>query len=146
MFASCRANQIPYRLLSSVRGWRNDKNNGVLVVLGNEHITEGQRTYHIDPTNLKCKTESFSEPCTMPQRITWKNWMGNRIRLVNDPNKWYILLLVDDDETIIQYEESVASGYADIEDYGQILRYGSGKNPPTEVKQWVFDNYGMRFL
>ena len=149
--ASCKSNEIPYRLLSSIRSFTNDKNKGTLVEMGNHfEVAEMQHYSSIWLTRLRCGVKSIEEACTLLPDQTWQHLEeGERLRLVGrkddrDRPIWYIILLVDDEETIKKFDETprmCTSGTLYLADYGQVLKSGLGEGPPNDIKDWFERRY-----
>ena len=67
----------------------------------------------------------------LPAKLLWKD-----CGLYRRP-AWYVVLLVDDPETIQIFKEEVEQGHVDEEDYGKVLKSGWGRDPPQEVEDWL---------
>ena len=147
VFTSCRANEIPHRLVYVVRGNDNDKNTGTYSCVPNEtKLHDNQHICTLDATRLRCNNKTISEPCTLPQDYTWKRWSEtDRIFLVRGKDRgrsaWHYVLLEDDDDNIQRFHDEVKSGSLDIAEFGEILRSGWGEDPPNEVKDWIDKQY-----
>ena len=146
IYASCKSNQIPTEYCHSVSGVNNDKNSGVMIFWTPKQLLETQTTYYIDSSELQCSSETITEPCTLKAGYTWRKVEEKkRLRLVHGENRgrpaWYYVLLVDDEEIIDKYEETVKSGYITVADYGQILHSGWGKDPPTDIRETMEEKY-----
>ena len=146
--ASCKHNEIPYRLLYAIKSFTNDKNKGTLVGKENRfEVAEEQHLSSIDPTRLRCSEKSIKESCTLLPDQTWQHLEeGERLRLVGgkddrDRPIWYFILLVDDEETIKKFDETPTSGTLYSADYGQVLKSGLGEGPPNDIKDWFERRY-----
>ena len=149
LFASCQSNEVPYRLLYSIRANDNDKNNGSCTIkqIGFE-VADAQHIQHIDSTITRCSNKSIDEPCTLKPGYNWRKWsIKERIFLIRGKDgrhpAWQYVLVVDDQDTVDRFKETVARlGRADVGNYGQVLKSGWGKEPPNEVKEWIW-NYDI---
>ncbi len=84
---------------------------------------------------------------------TWqKHNQAQRIFVLRGKDKgraaWHYLLLVDDDKTIDRFKELTQGEHAgentiSVDDFGQVLKSGWGKDPPDDVKQWIEETYGQ---
>ena len=151
MSASCQSNEVPYRLLYSIRAIRNDKNNGTAFVQGSEfEVAHAQHIKRIDSTVISCKNKSIAELCTLKPGYTWHKWSASkRIFKVRGEDQgcqaWHYVLLVDDQETIDIFKEltmgdNTGKGTIDVSDYGQVLKSGWGDEPPKDIQEWI-ENY-----
>ena len=148
LFASCQSNEVPYRLLYSIRANGNDKNNGRSYIKGSGFkVACAQHIRSIDPTNTTCNNRSIDEPCTLKPGYNWhKDGIRGRTYLVRGKNGdrpcWHYVLVVDDQDIIDRFKEKIASGHntIDVADYGQVLKSGFGKDPPNDIKEEM-ENY-----
>ena len=143
VFTSCQSNEVPYRLLYSIRANRNDKNKGTAFIKPDRfEVAHAQHIKHIDSTKIRCKSESIYEPCTLKHGYTWhKKSIRDRIYIIrgNDGGRpaWYYVLVVDEQDIEDKFLEKVASHHVDLTDYGQVLKSGFGEDPPNDVKEWA---------
>ena len=75
---------------------------------------------------------------------TWEKWdMWNRQKNITNTamNTWDILLLVDDDETVLRFLETAQTGYIECEDYGEIVKSGHGQKPTKEDVSLAMKNF-----
>lgn len=143
--ASCRSDQVPHTLLYSARGCGSDKNKGTLYIYGNGYeITEGQNTHYIDDTVITCKAANFEAPCLLPVDYTWqKKKATERLFFISGTTSWGYFLVIDDEDTL----DKVCNGKLSAQDVGEMIEYGIGKEPPTEVKRKMDRLYpGNRIL
>ena len=151
MFASCRSNQVPYRLLYSIRGCANDKNNGNFFIRPNGfEVVQAQFITSITSTYISCENKSITEQCTQKPGCTWhKRSASDRIFKVRGEDHgrpaWHYVLLVDDQDTIDKFKaltqgENAGKNTLNVSDYGQVLKSGWGEEPPNDVKEWI-ENY-----
>ena len=54
---------------------------------------------------------------------------------------WHYVMVVDDDETLDKFRTEVKKGNLDLADYGSLIKSGWGKDPPTEVREWIDQKY-----
>ncbi len=100
-------------------------------------------------TEYRCKEDNPEEPCTCSPGYMWQKYSQfDRIYLVRGTDKnrpvWYYVLVVDDDKMIVQFKEELKSpGTINLEEFGQILESGYGKEPPDGVMQRIEDTYAM---
>ena len=151
LFASCQSNEVPYRLLYSIRANGNDKNNGQHFIKPDGfEIAHSQHSKFIDSTSICCKNESIDELCTLKPGYNWHKWSAsNRIFKVRGEDQgrpaWHYVLVVDDQDTIDRFKEltmgeNAGKGTINMNDYGQVLKSGWGEEPPNDVKEWI-ENY-----
>ena len=153
VIASCKSTEVPYQLYYALRVSGNDKNTGTLW-----HWKDGWEAaedQHVKKANvlfIECESKSIDDPCTLGSEVTWRNLINSeRIFLVRGTNQgrpaWHYVLLVDDDETICKFRDQTQGENAgkhtiDINNYGQVLKSGWGKDPPNDVKDWMQKTYG----
>ena len=146
VYTSCKPNEEAATPCFSVRAVCNDKNNGTTTYYMNGwKLRENQHTYGIDFTSVQCK-KMIDEPCALSPEFTWQRRdESERIFLVRGKDRgreaWHYVLLVDDEETIKQFREKIASGTVDVANYGSVLKSGWGKDPPNEVVDWIDKSY-----
>ena len=145
---SCRSHQIPHTLLYSARGRGNDKNTGTLYVQGNGYeVDQQQNICNIDNSVITCKKGfGFEDPCSLKEDYTWyKKGEAERVFLVRGKDRgkpaWHYVMVVDDDETLDKFRTEVKKGNLDLADYGSLIKSGWGKDPPTEVREWIDQKY-----
>ncbi len=114
----------------------------------NLKVRPEQHTCAYDFTMYRCKEEKPEEPCTYSPGYTWQKYsQAQRIFVVRGKDKgrpaWHYVLLVDDDKTIDRLKEQIDQGNIDVNDFGQDLKSGWGKDPPDDVKQWIDETYGQ---
>ena len=159
--ASCLSHQVPRKLALSVHGCRNEKNTGDLfykkifnsMSLESE-IADAQHVRGIDITRVRCGQDSIQDKCLCLPQANWQTWSArDRIYTVRGEDKgrkaWYMLLLVDDDATILSFIERTQGENAgvhsiDFNDYGQVLKSGWGEEPTDEEKQAAMKKYEWR--
>ena len=151
--ASCKHNEVPHRLLYSIRANTNDKNTGTMGIMKDGwEIAEGHHSKHASVFKIQCNNKSIDDPCTLGPHDTWRKILNSdRIFIVRGMDKgrqaWHYVLLVDDDETIRKFKELTQGPNAgkhtvDISNFGQVLKSGWGYDPPNDVKDWMEENYG----
>ena len=140
VFASCKSNQIPYRLAYSTRGIGNDKNSGACFIKSSgKEIEKDQNTTHLDATIIRCENKDIDAKCTLRPDYSWKTMSEcKQVFLVRGKERdrpcWHYVLLVDDQETIDKFQENENSGNVDASNYGKVLESGWGEEPSNEVK------------
>ena len=147
IIASCKSYQIPTEYRHLVSGAYNDKNSGGIRFRRFKQLLETQTMYHIDPSELQCSNNTITEPCTLQPGYTWrKEEEGRRVYLVRGKDRgrpvWHYVLVVDDEDTLDNFKEKVKSGRFDVADYGRVLHSGWGKDPPTDIRERIKDEYG----
>ena len=150
VYASCKPTEVAATLCFSVQAAHNDKNKGIMSYYLGEKIKETQHSFGLDFTRIRCG-KKFEEPCALSPKYTWHTWNENqRVFLVrgNDRGRpaWHYVLLVDDEETIKIFKQKTQAEAAgthtiDINDYGQVLKSGWGKDPPNKIKDWIDQTY-----
>ena len=151
VLASCQSNEVPHRLLYSIRANGNDKNKGIAFIKGSGfEVAQAQHIQRIDPTYITCKNKPIDEPCTLKPGYTWHKWSASdRIFMVRGKDRdrpaWHYVLLVDDQDTIDRFKELTMGENAgkyttNVNDYGLVLKSGWGEEPPNDVKEWI-ENY-----
>ena len=86
---------------------------------------------------------TFEDPCSLPDDYTS---IDKRVWLLRSGYQgqpaWKYVLLVDDDETMKVFMYRIKNDIPiDIEDYGQVLRAGIGRDPPVEVQRSIARDY-----
>ena len=72
VFTSCQSNEVPYRLLFSIRAIGNDKNKGTAFIKGRGfEVAHAQHTKWNDSTYITCNNKSIDEPCTLKPGDSW---------------------------------------------------------------------------
>ncbi len=156
VYTSCLSHQIPRHLAYSSLCLMNDKNTGIMMFTKQFHkitlesiITDNQHVRGIDFTEVKCGQKSISDNCLCLSRANWITW-SKRIYTVRGNDKgrkaWHLLLVNDDDETILHYVERTQGDNAGrytitLSEYGEVLRSGWGEAPSEEEKELVFQKY-----
>ena len=150
VFSSCLSHQVPRQLAYSVYGSSNDKNMGLYVITKACHfisleakMADNQHGYGINSTEIRCGQQAIDEECLCLPGATWEKWdMWNRQKNITNAgmNTWDILLLVDDDETVLRFLETAQTGHINRES-GEILRSGHGQEPTKEDVQLAMENF-----
>ena len=150
VFSSCLSHQVPRQLAHSVYGSSNDKNTGLYFVTKVFHfitleakIADNQHGYGINSTTIRCGQQAIDEECLCLPGATWEKWdMWNRKKIIFNTeintNPWVILLIVDDDETVLRFLETA---HIDCEEYGEILKSGHGQEPTKEDERLAMENF-----
>ena len=141
IFTSCLSYQVPTRLAYSAYACRNDKNTGLFSM--GDYISDVQNSTFEDFTMVRCGQAVIDSECLCLPQANWQTWsVRRRIVKVHDTtsNMWILLLLVDDDETMIQFRDSES---VSCDDYGQILKVGHGQEPSREDYESVTSNYPL---
>lgn len=151
VYASCLSHQVPKQLGLSVHGCKNDKNMGLFVMTKSHdfvsleaRMADDQHGYGINFTSIRCGQESIDEECLCLPGANWEKWRAwtrNKTVLNTATNTWQILLIVDDDETILRLLETAQTGPIDCDDYGMILKSGWGQEPTREDKRLSMQSY-----
>ena len=148
VFASCRPNETACVLTYSLQGITIDKNTGSSGYRINWKVGDNQKSFGRDFTTMLCGRK-VDEQCAEDIAKTWKmKTDGERVYLVRGKDKgreaWHYVLLVDDEDTIDKFKEATKGGNVDVQDYGQILESGRGKDPPNEVVDRIHKKYHIR--
>ena len=157
VIASCLSHQVPRQLAHSVYGSKNDKNTGDMVFVYidglrmKNKVAEDQHRCGISSTGVMCGQKSIDDECLCLPGATWHRWdASNRIYTVQGTDKgrkaWHMMLIVDDDVTILQFIEKTQGEYKgtltiDHSDYGLVLKSGWGEGPSKEEKQSAMQEY-----
>ena len=156
VFSSCLSSQVPRKLSFSIYGCMNDKNTGDMMFdrLSNgiwvtSKITDAQHVSGYDFTKVRCGQESIDDQCLCLPQANWQTWSTfNRIRIVRGKEKgkdsklWHVVLLVDDEETILSFLEMSA---LNVKDYGEILKSGWGEKPSEEEERSAIKKYDILY-
>ena len=139
---SCKSNEIPTEYCYSISGIYNETNTGMMAFWISKQLLDTQKMASIDSSLLKCNSKTIDEPCTLQHGYTWwKLRAASRLYLVRGKdhgrNTWHYVLLEDDEDTKQNFLDQVAIGKVDKAKYGQVLRSGRGKYPPSEVKDKI---------
>ncbi len=144
--ASCQPDQVPSSLMYSSRGCENDNNTAALILWPHKEISPDQTICGIDFTSITCD-KSWDEECALSPDFTFhRRREVKRIFIVNVTNRgrkaWHYILLDNDPETTRIFKEKTQGEQggtedANLGDYGEILKSGSGEEPPQEVKDWI---------
>ena len=148
VYASCLSHQVPRQLAYSVHGIKNDKNTGFCTVLLSDsalpyRITDHQHSVGLNFTEVRCGAESIFSECQCIPQADWKMWsVWNRIIDLSDPqsNVWALVLVVDDDETLVRLMDTE---FADFRDYSEVLKIGYGEKPTKEEFQTATQKYAI---
>ncbi len=145
--ASCKSYEKAATSCYFLRAVSNDKNTN-RIKFHDVKVRPEQHSCGYDFTTYRCKEDNPEEPCTYSPGYTWQKYSQlERIHLVKGTDKnraaWYYVLVVDDDKTIVQFKERLNDDTINLEDYGQILKSGYGKEPPDGVTQRIKETYGM---
>ena len=151
VFTSCQSNEVPHRLLYSIRVRDNDKNKGTASVKASGfEVAHAQHIKVIDSTVITCNNKSIDELCTLNPGDRWHEVsVGDRIYKIRGKDHgrraWHYILLVDDQDTIDKFVEltqgeNYGKNTVNLEDYGKVLKSGWGEEPPNDVKEWI-ENY-----
>lgn len=158
IFSSCRPSEVPGTLQFSIRGAPSDKNTKALSFIVNDgysgdELYRDQHTYGIDFTWLRCRQKEIEKPCELLHKSTWNKWRASkRVFLVRGKDRgqeaWHYVLLVDDEETIRVFVEKTqgpnkGKESIDVANYGQVLKSGWGSDPPTDIRDWVENEYAI---
>ena len=124
-----------------VNGASNDKNKGHMFSYTSKKLLDTQHTYSVNSSMIRCaENKEIEDDCELPSDFTWQKWKKKeRIQLVIDESQdhpnWQYVLLEENEEKIWEFKEKRKKGLAfDITQYGQVLEYGLGKEPPNELK------------
>ena len=148
VFTSCQSNEIPYRLLYTIRANGNDKNKGITFTKPSRfEVAHAQHMKRIDSTVIRCNNKSIDELCTLKPGYNWYKWsVHERISKVTGNDRgcraWYYILLVDDQDTIDTFEEltqgeNAGKNTLNLIDYGKVMKSGWGEETPNDVKEWI---------
>ena len=145
VFGSCKANETAATLGYSVRCIFFDKNTNDTLHRVGWKIGEKQNSYGRDFTTMLCG-KKVDEQCGVNVSATWRlKDEASRVHLVRgkDHGKpaWHYVLLVDDEDTIELFKETLKSGTVDVTNYGQVMESGWGKDPPNEVTDKIEKKY-----
>ncbi len=153
VFASCKSYEKAAISCFALRGVLNDKNDSRIKYNIVNALQPTQHPCGYDFTFYRCKEDNPEEPCTYSPGYTWQKYSQvRRIHLVRGKDRgrpaWHYVLLVDDDKTIDRFKELTQGeqrGQGDVElnDFGQLLKSGWGKDPPDDAKQWIEETYGQ---
>ena len=143
MFASCQPDQEAAEPCYSIEAVR--VMNGVVMVSAKQ-LTQ-QKSMWFDSTTLVCCRASDS-PCpqTTFQHLTWENaverswnlWLVTRRE--GNRDMWYFLLLHqpgDDYNQKFQSKLRRDPNSLQLSDWGYVLEFGEGENPPKHLKDKV---------
>ena len=150
VYASCKPNEVAATPCFSVQCATNDKNNGLMSYYLGKKLRETQHSYGVNSTVIRCG-KKFEGPCALSPEFTWHKWHANqRVYLVRGKDRgrpaWHYVLLIDDEETIKIFKEKTQGEAAgtetiDINNFGEVLKSGWGKEPPNQVRDWIEKNY-----
>ena len=109
-------------------------------------IAPDQTTCGVDFTEITCGKTPEEECALVPTFSFQQKKTITRIYTVRGKQRgrqvWHIALLVDDPETIRIFEEQTQGENAqtqniDINDFGKVIKFGWGQDPPQEVEVWL---------
>ena len=150
--ASCRSYEIPRQRYFTLHGCGNDKNTGTLWYRTDGYeLDKGEHIKQTDTLNIECGNDSIEYQCKLGPDASWSKFiLRDRIYLVRGFDQgrpaWHYILLVDDEETIDKFVELTQGANAGkyttkMNDFGQVLKSGWGKDPPNDVTEWMKKNY-----
>ena len=149
---SCRSYEIPCQRCFTLHGCGNDKNTGTLWYWNDGYKpAKGQGIMKANALLIKCGNDSIDDQCKLEQDASWSKFiLSDRIFLVRGFDQqrpaWHYVLLVDDEETVHKFVELTQGANAgknttNMNDYGQVLKSGWGRDPPNDVTEWMQKNY-----
>ena len=145
VFCSCQPGQIGSSQIYSARGIGTDKNTGACYFYLNCSIAPDQTTCGVDFTKITCG-KTPEEECALVPTFTFqlKKTLPSRLFRVRGKDRgrpaWYVVLLVDDPETIRLLKEKLQGENAGtqttiyINDYGKSIKSGWGQDP---LQDWI---------
>ena len=149
--ACCLSTEVPKELAFSLHSIKNDKNTGCVMFSDfyrNKAIAEDQHPSKINFFSIMCRNE-LDKPCTMAPGSTWKMWRtSERLCVITNTDniqpKWNVVLLKDDEATIcaILLDRTLTDN---LVDYVHVLKSGWGKDPPSDIQQWLQHNYKVNY-
>ena len=84
----------------------------------------------------------------MQPGYTWENWRTHVLGLyyVHGKDKgraaWYLVMIEDDKEILQDFlAKTNTSGTIKVSNFGRVLKSGWGKDPPSEIKEMINDQY-----
>ena len=98
--------------------------------------SETQQLDYVDSSKLHCRNSAITEPCTLHPGYTWRIFRaGQRLFLVHsgDNLSWRYIILDDNEDKKKKFLAQAKMGVVDLADYGQVLKSGWGKDPPSKV-------------
>ena len=150
VYASCGPTQIPTRYQFSVHGAANDKNNDHMFSYTSKKLLDTQHTYSVNSSMIRCADKKkIEDKCELPSDYTWQKWRKKeQIQLIIDESQecptWQYVLIEENQTKIWEFKEKKEKGEPfDVTQYGQILKSGSGIEPPNEVKYEMEKEYGI---
>ena len=148
VFASCRPTDRANVLAYSLNCMFHDKNSGSNMHRVSQKIGQQQMSFGRDFTRMLCGNK-VDEQCAQDSSMTWQLKLeSERVHLVRGTEKgrpaWHYVLLVDDEETIEKFKETVKSGKLDVADYGQVLFSGWGEDPPNDITEKIHKKYNVK--
>ena len=153
VYASCGPTRIPTQYQFSVNGTSNDKNKGHMFSYTSKKLLDTQHTYSVNSSMIQCaKNKEIEDDCELPSDFTWQKWRKKeRIQLVIDESQdhpnWQYILLEENEEKLWEFKEkSEKEEPFDITQYGQVLEYGLGKEPPNKLKHEFEREYGINIM
>ena len=115
-------------------------------------LLDTQHTYSVNSSMIRCAKNNelkIEDDYELPSDFTWQKWKKKeRIQLVIDESQdhpnWKYVLLEENEEKVWEFKEKREKGEPfDITQYGQVLKYGLGKEPPNELKHEFEREYGI---
>ena len=152
VFASCLANEIPAELAFSTHCAKNITSArfvSYIIDFHSNEIHDGQHPSKFDFTRVRCKNK-IDQLCTMAPGSTWERWRtAERIFLVTGEDRgracWHYVKGEDNKDTRKAFLDAVATGHANVADYGEIVKSGWGKDPPDNVKEEIKEKYFVNY-
>ena len=146
--ASCRPTQTARVLGYSLYCLQFDKNDETIKHHIAQQIQKGQKSFGRDFTAMLCG-KKVDEDCKQDVVLTWELKLeSQRVFLVRGKDRgrpaWHYVLVVDDYDTIDNFLEAVDSGHVDVNDYGESLFCGFGKDPPNETTDKLHKKYKVQ--
>lgn len=134
VYSSCHSHQIPYSLLTPIRGWHNDKNTGYCLLSFILRVAEDHSTLGFFNTEMICRADKFESNCLLPKGFTCQKRMDIlRLETIKCSGVWKLFLVIDDPEILHQ----VAEKQVDINEYGLLLKSGQ----QNAVMEWLDKEY-----
>ena len=151
VYSSCLSHEIPRQLADSAIGCENDEDTGDLIFIKMcsnislyATITDAQHGRGINFTQVRCGQQSLHDQCLCSPEDDWKKWSSSeRTYVIEDMDRgrktWNVLLLVDDDETVLEFVEKTQGENSgkhllNLTDYGTVLE-SQGEDPKDDEAQ-----------
>ena len=143
VYTSCLSHQIPRQLAHSVYGCKNDKNTGDMSFTTHWDRIKQWLIHNMYVAAVKCGQKSIDDECLCLPQANWHTWSASiRTHIVRGTDRgrkaWHLTLLVDDDNTILQFKEKTQGKTIEITDHGIVLKSGWGEGPTDEEKKSAF--------